>query len=116
MLAEELARLDKSDVIARCRATVLEHLTSGEASEDETAQQLHMSPRTLQRKLALANTTYQHLVENTRKDLALRYIDDPHRTISDITFSLGYSQQSAFTRAFKRWTGTTPSEYRDSRC
>jgi AraC-like DNA-binding protein len=115
MLAEELARLDKSDVTARCKASVLECLTSGEASAEDTAKQLHMSPRTLQRKLALANTTYQQLVEDTRKDLALRYIDDPHRSISDITFSLGYSQQSAFTRAFKRWTGMTPSEYRDSR-
>lgn len=115
MLAEELARLDKSDVIARCKAAVLEDLTSGEASAEDAAQQLHMSPRTLQRKLALANTTYQQLVEDTRRDLALRYIDDPHRSISDITFSLGYSQQSAFTRAFKRWTGATPSEYRDSR-
>jgi AraC-like DNA-binding protein len=115
MLAGELAKLDKSDVIAQCKATVLEHLTSGEASAEETAKQLHMSPRTLQRKLAQASTTYQQLVEDTRRDLALRYIDDPQRSICDITFSLGYSQQSAFTRAFKRWTGTTPSEYRESR-
>jgi len=71
-----------------------------------------MSPRTLQRKLAEANTTYLQLVDDTRKDLALRYIEDPRRSVTDITFSLGFSQPSAFTRAFKRWTGLNPSEYR----
>ncbi len=115
MLGEELAQLDKSDVVARCRAAVLEHLTSGEASEEDTAKQLHMSSRTLQRKLAESKLTYQQLVDDTRKDLALRYIADVKRSISDITFSLGFSQPSAFTRAFKRWTGLSPSDYRESR-
>jgi AraC-like DNA-binding protein len=115
MLGEELARLDKSDVVARCRAAVLEYLTSGEVAEEDMAKQLHMSPRTLQRKLAEARLTYQQLVDDTRKDLALRYIDDAQRSISDITFSLGFSQSSAFTRAFKRWTGRNPTDYRTSR-
>lgn len=115
MLGEELARLDKSDVVTRCRAAVLEYLTSGEVSEEDTAKQLHMSPRTLQRKLAEAKLTYQQLVDDTRKDLALCYIDDVKRSVSDITFSLGFSQPSAFTRAFKRWTGATPTDYRASR-
>ena len=115
MLTEELARLDKSNVIARCRAAVLEDLPSGEASAEETAKQLHMSPRTLQRKLAEAQTTYVQLVDDTRKDLALRYLEDPRRSITDITFSLGFSQPSAFTRAFRRWTGLAPSEYRAKR-
>ena len=115
MLGEELAQLDKSDVVARCRAAVLEYLTSGEVSEEDTAKQLHMSPRTLQRKLAEARLTYQQLVDETRRDLALRYIDDMKRSISDITFSLGFSQPSAFTRAFKRWTGLSPTDYRAGR-
>jgi AraC-like DNA-binding protein len=115
MLGAELALLDKSDVVARCRAAVLEHLTSGEVSEEDTAKLLHMSPRTLQRKLAEASLTYQQLVDDTRKDLALRYIDDAGRSLSDITFSLGFSQPSAFTRAFKRWTGASPTDYRAGR-
>jgi AraC-like DNA-binding protein len=57
MLTEELARLDKSDVVSRCRAAVLRHLSSGGGTAEDTAKQLHMSPRTLQRKLAEANTT-----------------------------------------------------------
>jgi AraC-like DNA-binding protein len=112
MLTTELARLDKSDVVTRCKAAVLEHLPSGEASAEEAARQLHMSPRTLQRKLADADTTYQQLVDDTRRDLALRYIEDPARSLTDITFALGFSQPSAFTRAFRRWTGVSPSEYR----
>jgi AraC-like DNA-binding protein len=112
MLTEELARLDKADVVSRARAAVLEQLSSGEATAEDTAKQLHMSPRTLQRKLAEENTTYLQLVDDTRKDLALRYIEDPRRSVTDITFSLGFSQPSAFTRAFRRWTGLSPSDYR----
>ena len=114
MLAEELARIVKSDVVSRCRAAVLEQLSSGEGTAEDAAKQLHMSPRTLQRKLAEANTTYLELLDDTRKDLALRYIEDPRRSMTDITFSLGFSQPSAFTRAFKRWTGLSPSDYRTS--
>ena len=112
MLTEELARLDKADVVSRCRAAVLEQLSSGEGTEEEVAKQLHMSPRTLQRKLAEANMTYLQLVDDTRRDLALRYIEDPRRSVTDITFSLGFSQPSAFTRAFKRWTGLSPTDHR----
>ena len=113
MLTEELARLDKSDVVSRlpcggARAAC----PRAKATAEDTAKRLHMSPRTLQRKLAEANTTYLQLVDDTRKDLALRYIEDPRRSVTDITFSLGFSQPSAFTRAFRRWTGLSPSDYR----
>ena len=112
LIAEQLAHLDKSNVLARCKASLLEQLSSGEISEHDMARQLHMSRRTLQRKLAEAETTYQKLVDDTRRDLALRYIEDPRHSITDITFILGFSQQSAFTRAFKRWTGMPPTDYR----
>lgn len=113
MLAEEVARLDKSDVVARCKAALLENLCSGEISEEDTAKRLHMSPRTLQRKLSQAGTTYMQLVDDTRREIALRYIDDPLISITDITFLLGFSYPSAFTRAYKRWTGKTPTESRE---
>ena len=112
VLTEQLAHLDKSNVVARCKASLLEQLSDAELSEQEMAEQLHMSRRTLQRKLAEAEMTYQRLVDETRRDLALSYIEDPRNSIIDITFLLGFSQQSAFTRAFKRWTGIAPSEYR----
>jgi AraC-like DNA-binding protein len=112
VLAEQLAQLDKTNVVARAKAALLEQLSDGELSEQDMAQALHMSRRTLQRKLAEAEVTYQRLVDETRRDLALRYVEDLRNSIIDITFMLGFSQQSAFTRAFKRWTGVAPSEYR----
>ena len=112
VITEELARLDRSDVLARCKATLLERLPSGELSEQGMAKQLHMSRRTLQRKLTKRDTTYQKLVDDTRRDLALRFMEDPRRSLVDITFELGFSQQSALTRAFRRWTGMSPSDWR----
>jgi AraC-like DNA-binding protein len=112
LLTEELGRLNRSDVVSRCRAEVLQHVESGEMTEENMARRLHMSRRTLQRRLEEADTTYLRLVDDTRKDLALRYVEDPHRSITDVAFTLGFSQQSAFTRAFKRWTGVNPTEYR----
>jgi AraC-like DNA-binding protein len=112
LLTEALGRLDRSDVVSRCRAEVLQHLESGEMAEEDMAKRLHMSRRTLQRRLGEADTTYLRLVDDTRRDLALRYIEDPTRSITDVAFTLGFSQQSAFTRAFKRWTGINPTEYR----
>jgi AraC-like DNA-binding protein len=112
MLTDEIARLDRSDVVSGCKAAILEHLSTGEMSEDEAAAQLHISPRTLQRKLAEARTTYGQLVDGLRKDLALRYVDDPHRSFTDITYSLGFAGPSSLTRAFKRWTGLSPTDYR----
>lgn len=112
ILAERLAHLDKRNVVARCQAHLYEQLSSGEVSEDVMAEQLHMSRRTLQRKLAEADLTFQKLVDDTRRDLAIRHLEDPRYTITDVTFLLGFSQQSAFTRAFKRWTGMSPTDYR----
>ena len=115
ILARQLADIDRSNVEARTRAALLEQLASGEPQEEDIARSLHMSRRTLQRKLAEADLTYQRLVDQTRRDLALRYIDDPAKSVTELTFLLGFSGQSAFTRAFRRWTGTSPTEYRASR-
>ena len=112
ILATQLAELDRSNVAARCKAAVLERMASGESVDVDIARSLHMSRRTLQRKLAEADLTYQQLVDDTRRDLALRYIEDPARSVTEITFLLGFSGQSAFTRAFRRWTGTAPTDFR----
>jgi AraC-like DNA-binding protein len=115
ILTRQLAELDRSNVAARCKAVLLERLASGESPEEEVAKVLHMSRRTLQRKLAEADLTYQQLVDDTRRDLALRYIEDPKKSLTEITFLLGFSGQSAFTRAFRRWTGEAPTDFRSGR-
>ncbi len=114
MLAEDLARLDRSDVVARCKALLNKRLATGEVTATQVARDLAMSRRTLHRKLADAGTTWQHLVDDTRRDLALRLIEDPRRPIGEITFELGFSQQSAFARAFRRWSGSSPTRYREA--
>ncbi len=115
ILVEQLARLEKANIVARLRASLLERMTLGEFSEEDLASDLHMSRRSLQRRLAEADASYQSLVDDTRRDMGLRYIEDPAKSATDITFLLGYSQQSAFTRAFRRWTGMSPTEYRASK-
>lgn len=113
LLTEQLAKLSGDDVVSRAKAVFLEQLASGEPSGADIARRLHMSRRTLQRKLAEAETSYQQLVDETRCEMALRYIDDARMSVTDITFLLGFSGQSAFSRAFRRWTGSSPRDYRN---
>lgn len=111
-LAAQLDELGSSDLVCRCKEYLLSELTSGEPTEEKMATAMCMSRRTLQRKLNESGLTYKALLEKTRHDLALRYLDDPSKTVTDITFLLGFSEQSAFTRAFKRWSGKAPTAYR----
>jgi AraC-like DNA-binding protein len=115
MITEELMRLDRSDLLARCKAVLLETLPGGLLGEEGMARRLHLSRRTLQRKLAARATSFKKLVDETRRELALRLVEDPQRSLADVTFELGFSQQSALTRAFRRWTGSAPSEWRERR-
>jgi len=73
-----------------------------------------MSPRTLQRKLAAEDTTFRKLVETVRQELAVSYLADARFTLVEISYLIGFSEQSSFSRAFKRWTGSTPQEFRGS--
>ena len=76
------------------------------------AQLLQMSTRTLGRRLEQEGTTFSALLDDLRKRLALRYVATRDLGLSEIAFLLGFSQSGAFHRAFKRWTGHTPLEYR----
>lgn len=112
ILTSQLAEISNGDLVARCKGYLLKELTSGEPSEEDLAKALGLSRRTLQRKLGDFGLTYKGVLEKTRYELALRYLDDPSKTVTDITFLLGFSEQSAFTRAFKRWSGKAPTTYR----
>jgi len=81
-------------------------------SVDEAASDLHMSSRTLKRKLQQLGTSYQTILDDLRKGLAVEYLTQTEITVDDIAVQLGYSDASNFARAFRRWTGRSPSDYR----
>lgn len=87
-------------------------LRDGEASLPRLAQVNHVSTRTLQRRLARAGTRFQTLLDETRHALACDYLRDPRLEMTEIAQLLGFSEQSAFTRAFRHWTGETPARWR----
>jgi AraC-like DNA-binding protein len=113
ILTRQLAELGRGDLESRCKTWLLGELTSGEPSEEQLARAMGMSTRTLQRKLGERGLSYRSVLEKTRYELALRYLEDPGKTVTDITFLLGFSEQSAFSRAFKRWSGKAPTAHRD---
>ena len=79
---------------------------------EEVASEMHMSSRTLKRKLQQLGTSYQKLLDDLRKGLAVEYLTQSGRSVDDIALALGYSDASNFARAFRRWTGKSPSDYR----
>jgi AraC-like DNA-binding protein len=97
---------------ARVRVLLLKHLDEGEPHITKTARRLHISASTLRRRLAEHGTTYTELLDQLRRDLALHHLAEPRLTVSEIAFLLGFSSQSAFGRAFRRWTGVAPLTYR----
>ncbi|HEX5372815.1 MAG TPA: AraC family transcriptional regulator [Aquabacterium sp.] len=108
-----LARLGGDDILSRLRRLLQERLPGGDPTQEELAACLALTPRTLQRKLADAGTSYRELLNDTRHMLALEYLRGGRDSISEIAYLLGFAEVSAFTRAFKRWTGVAPSAWRD---
>ncbi|WP_286237517.1 AraC family transcriptional regulator [Neptuniibacter halophilus] len=85
-----------------------------EASMEHVAEALHLTTRTLRRKLGEEGTSFQALKDEVRRDAAIHYLSQPAIPISQISQQLGFSEPNAFTRAFKNWTGVSPSLYRRS--
>ena len=112
-LSKRLAELDVDEsTSARVRSALTELLPGGVSNIDDVAKKLGMSKRTLQRKLAEENTTFQKQLNNTRELLAIHYIRNTNMTSNDIAFLLGYQELNSFLRAFSVWTGMSVSEYR----
>jgi len=84
----------------------------GDASLDAVARVLGTSRRSLQRDLATDGASFKGITDLVRRHLACDLLEQQRRSVGEIAFSLGFSEASAFHRAFRRWTGTTPQEYR----
>lgn len=88
-------------------------LPEGEPSAERVAQALHLSLRSLQRHLADEGCRFDTLLNECRENLALLHLRDPQCSLSEISCLLGFTDASSFSRAFKRWTGLTPGQFRD---
>jgi AraC-like DNA-binding protein len=109
--AQAQTRADFS-LVFRLRRTLGTLLLAKAASGDEVAKLLSMHHRTLNRRLRAEGTTFQQLLDEVRYEAACQLLDTAHIPITDIAASLGYSETSAFSRAFRRWSGATPVERR----
>lgn len=111
--ADRLERAPRSAAIAdRARTALAAALRHGEPSAAHVARRLKMSVRTLNRALVAEGTSYRRVLEQLRRELALRHLADVRLSVTEIAFLLGFSELSAFHRAFRRWTGQTPSQFR----
>jgi AraC-like DNA-binding protein len=110
---EVSARLPAIDgITAELRRTLINRMARGNSDIELIARSMATSVRSLQRRLAAAGTSYQELLDSTRREAATRYLSDCSLSISEVSYLLGYSEPAAFHRAFKRWHGSTPQDFR----
>lgn len=112
MLMRESEELVKNNFIMKIRKIIGEHLSSGNVTIQTIADQMHMSSRTIQRLLKKEKTTFATLLDDVRINLAKQFLSDPRTDLTEIAFLLGFAELSTFSRAFKRLTGQSPSQYR----
>ena len=112
VMIEYLAQLDHDRITEKAKAVIIDQLPSGNVTDENVARELYMSSRNLQRQLQSAGTTFNTLLNEIRQDLAQKYLRDQDTSMTEIAFLLGFSESSAFSRAFKRWIGVTPTQYR----
>jgi AraC-like DNA-binding protein len=107
-----LARIERYNIVARVREVLSQRLEGSEPSQEDVADILNVSARTLQRKLGDSGTTFKEILDESRHEMALAYLSSPQHSVNEITYLLGFSCTSSFTRAFRRWTGLSPSDWR----
>ncbi|KVE39935.1 hypothetical protein WS68_18845 [Burkholderia sp. TSV86] len=120
LMRQNLARLGltntrkahEASLVERVAAVIRLRIADGEPSLDDMAEALNMPSRTLQRRLRTYGYTYQEILLAVRREVALDYLCNPDVQISELALLLGYSEISAFSRAFHRWFDTSPSEWR----
>lgn len=112
-LEADLAKLDDDDSLERqVRVRISRSLSEGTPAISDVARHLHMSGRTLQRRLGEQGLSFQTLLDQTRRRLAERLLRETDYSLAEVAFMTGFAEQSSLTRAFKRWAGRTPRSYR----
>jgi AraC-like DNA-binding protein len=106
---------DRRKMSERIGSLLLVNAYLGIPTLESIAANLNTSSRSLQRKLQEEGVTYQQLSDSTRKSLALHYLESGQYPVKEVSYILGYNELSAFNRAFRRWTGTTPVSYQKAK-
>ncbi|HEY7689270.1 MAG TPA: AraC family transcriptional regulator [Dongiaceae bacterium] len=112
MMSGRRRRSASGDLIGLVQQKIEAHLGHSDAVMKKVAQDLGMSSWTLQRRLRDLNVSFSDLVRGARRELAMRYVAEPHIALTEIAFLLGYSELSAFSRAFHQWVGMSPARFR----
>ncbi|SRR5579871_388976 len=113
-LEEELTEQNgDGDFVERVRGTIRQKLTGRRPSIDDVADALHMSPRTLQRRLQDAGSSFQRVLEEARHQLARHYLNSPALELREAAYLLGYQDANSFVRAFRSWEGIPPARWRE---
>jgi AraC-like DNA-binding protein len=99
-------------VLDRVRTAVRARLSHGSLALEDIADEVHLPLSVLHRELSASNLNFKSLVEDVRRDLAISYLKQQQLPLSEIALLLGYSELSAFSRAFRRWTGRSPRSFR----
>ena len=107
-----LGQFSTSSLQARVRQILVECLADGCVSQSDVAGALAMSNRALQRGLQSEDCSFREVLRDTRRDLADKYLKEAGLSLAEITFLLGFSDQSNFTKAYRDWTGQTPARFR----
>ena len=114
-LDRELAEIDDTPALqTRTKGEIARALSEGLPKMADIARRLGLSARSFHRRLAEQGLSFKTLTEETRREIATAMLQEESYSLSEIAFLTGYSEQSAFNRAFKRWMGVTPAAYRKS--
>jgi len=108
-----LARFEQTRVTHQARQVLCRLLPQGEPKRQTVASALSMSTRTLQRRLQEEHTSFQQLLDETRRELAMQLLRQRRLTLLEVAYLLGFADPSNFFRAFKRWFGMPPGQYRE---
>ncbi len=111
-LLDELSSAQPLSLLDKIRAVLREELAGGDVRAVHVAKRLGFGERTLQRRLGEADTTYVAVLAKAREKRACEYLREPGISLAEVAFLLGFAEQSSFTRAFKRWTGKPPGDWR----
>jgi AraC-like DNA-binding protein len=103
---------NEATFVNQVKQLIRQNLPNGEAKMEIICRKLGTSTRTFQRKLKEEGTSFQKLLEETQREMSEFYLQKPNIAICEVAYLMGFSQSSAFHRAFRRWTGLTPKEFR----